>query len=222
MALGGHLTPTGGLWVKQLKAEFFPSPAYYWCRVSGFSDLMEWKKKTKAECSEFEGGSKERESRRTKVFLDLVEDPRVSIAFHHVDSKPSFAEATRAADPVKVGVVVGVPLHVHRKVKVDHDGHLLHVDSCIQTNGLNSDLWNFRWFLRRSQLYLWSKRWWSPTPSPSHSWSVRWQQLSAPLSNLHSAAPPGGLLALGLQTAKRQWLESGDKKTCLSSFQGFS
>lgn len=66
------------------------------------------------------------------MLLDLMEDPHGQSAVHHVDGKPSFAEASRATDPVQVGVVVGLPLHVHRKVKVDHEGHLLHVDTCLR------------------------------------------------------------------------------------------
>lgn len=62
--------------------------------------------------------------------LDLVDDVHAALVVHHIDGKASPAKAPCAADPVQVGVVVGHPGHVHREVKVHHEGHLLHVDPC--------------------------------------------------------------------------------------------
>lgn len=44
----------------------------------------------------------------TEVALDLPDDLHAVLAVHQIDSKPSFTEASRAADPVKVRVIIGV------------------------------------------------------------------------------------------------------------------
>lgn len=48
-------------------------------------------------------------TRLTEVEFDLFDDVHAALAVHQVDGKPSFPEASRAADPVKVRVVVGLP-----------------------------------------------------------------------------------------------------------------
>lgn len=44
----------------------------------------------------------------TEVALDLSDDVHAALAVHQIDSKPSLTEASRAADPVKVRVIIGV------------------------------------------------------------------------------------------------------------------
>lgn len=63
------------------------------------------------------------------MHLNLVDDIHAAFAVNHVDGKPSFAEAPCAANPVKVRLVVGVSVHVHGQVEVDHERHLLNVDT---------------------------------------------------------------------------------------------
>ena len=60
------------------------------------------------------------EKEHTEVHLDLVDYIHAVFAVDHVDSKSSFAKTSCAADPVKVCLIVGIPIHVHREVKVDH------------------------------------------------------------------------------------------------------
>lgn len=68
------------------------------------------------------------------MHLDLVDNVHALLAVNHIDSKSSPAKASRSSDPVQVRLTIGVALHVHRKVKVDHQSHLFHVNSCNQQN----------------------------------------------------------------------------------------
>lgn len=43
----------------------------------------------------------------TEVSLDLPDDVHAVLTVHQVDGKPALTEASRAADPVEVGVVIG-------------------------------------------------------------------------------------------------------------------
>ena len=78
------------------------------------------------------------------MHLDLVDNIHAVFAVNHVDGKPPPAEASRAADPVKVCLIVGVPIHVHGEVKVHNERHLLDIDTCgMAANGFwdaNTDL----------------------------------------------------------------------------------
>lgn len=65
---------------------------------------------------------------RTEMFLDSVEDVHAVLAVHHVDGQPALAEAAGAANPVQVGLVVWIPILIHRQVKIDNNRHLLHVN----------------------------------------------------------------------------------------------
>lgn len=69
----------------------------------------------------------------TEVDLDLSDDVHAALAVHQIDGEPSFTEAARAADAVKVRVVIGVSGQIHREVKIDHKGHLFHINSCQQS-----------------------------------------------------------------------------------------
>lgn len=62
------------------------------------------------------------------MILDPVENVHTVFAVHHVDRQAPLAKTARAADPVKVRLVVGLPVLVDRQVEVDHHGHLFHVD----------------------------------------------------------------------------------------------
>lgn len=66
------------------------------------------------------------------MHFNLLNDFHAVYAVHHVDSKASSAKASCAADPVQVGLVVGVPFQIHREVKIHHKGHLLHINTCKQ------------------------------------------------------------------------------------------
>lgn len=66
------------------------------------------------------------------MHLDLVDDVHALFAVHHIDRKPSPAEAPRAANPVEVRLVVGLPVQAHGEVKVDHERHLLHINTWAQ------------------------------------------------------------------------------------------
>ncbi len=68
------------------------------------------------------------------MHLNLVDNVHAVFAVNHIDGKSSSAEATRAANPVKVRLIVSVPVHVHRKVKVHHKWHLFHINTCNQKN----------------------------------------------------------------------------------------
>lgn len=54
------------------------------------------------------------------MHLDLVDDIHAVLAVDHVHGEPSSSKASRAADTVEVRLVVSVPVHVHREVKVHH------------------------------------------------------------------------------------------------------
>lgn len=54
------------------------------------------------------------------MFLDSVEDVHAVLAVHHVDGQPALAEAAGAADTVQVGLIVWVPILIHRQVKIDN------------------------------------------------------------------------------------------------------
>lgn len=62
------------------------------------------------------------------MFLDPVEDIHAVLAVHHVDRQPSLAEAPCAPDAVQVGLVIWISILVHRKVKIDNNRDLLHID----------------------------------------------------------------------------------------------
>lgn len=66
------------------------------------------------------------------MLLDSVQDVHAVLAVHHVHRQAALAKAAGAPDPVQVGLVVRVPVLVHREVKVDDDRHLLHVDPCVR------------------------------------------------------------------------------------------
>lgn len=150
------------------------------------------------------------------MHLNLVDDIHAVLAVDHIDSKPSSAKASCAANPVKVCLIVGVPFHVHREVKVDHQCHLFHIDSCNQQNHkwvyVQLQTWRSCFNVNMThRSHLWSTRLWSPAPSPCHSCSDRWLQLSAPRPFPHSAMPPGGPLWSGLKSAKKPSCESEEK-----------
>lgn len=63
------------------------------------------------------------------MHLNLLDDIHAVQAVHHIDSKSPLAEASSAANAMKVRLVVGISFHVHWQVKVDHQRHLFHVDS---------------------------------------------------------------------------------------------
>lgn len=63
------------------------------------------------------------------MHLNLFDNIHALLAVHHIDSKSPLAEASCAANPMKVRLVVGISFHIHWEVKVDHQRHLFHVDS---------------------------------------------------------------------------------------------
>lgn len=63
------------------------------------------------------------------MHLNLMYNIHAALAVHHVHSKSPFAEASSAANPVKVCLIVGLSLQIHWQVKVDHQGHLLDVNT---------------------------------------------------------------------------------------------
>lgn len=69
----------------------------------------------------------------TEMHLNLFDDIHAVLAVHHIDSEPSFAEAPRAANPMKVRLIVGVSFHVNWEVKVDHQCHLFNINSLEST-----------------------------------------------------------------------------------------
>lgn len=62
------------------------------------------------------------------MFLDPVEDVQAVLAVHHVDGQAPLPEAPRAADAVKVRLVIWIPVFIHREVKVDDNRDLLYVN----------------------------------------------------------------------------------------------
>ena len=61
--------------------------------------------------------------------FNLADEIHGLLAVHHVEGKTLLAKSPGAANPVEVRLVVGVPISADRQVEVDHDGHLLHVDT---------------------------------------------------------------------------------------------
>lgn len=72
-------------------------------------------------------------NKHTEVHLNLLDDVHAVLAVNHIHCKAPFAKAPWAADPVEVRLIVGVPIEVHREVKVHHECHLFHIDSCKQS-----------------------------------------------------------------------------------------
>lgn len=68
------------------------------------------------------------------MHLNLLDDVHAVLAVNHIHCKAPFAKASGAADPVEVRLIVGVPIEVHREVKVHHECHLFHIDSCKQSS----------------------------------------------------------------------------------------
>lgn len=68
------------------------------------------------------------------MLLDSVEDVHAVLAVNHVHGQTPLAKAARAPDAVQVGLVVWVPVLVHRKVKIDDHRHLFNINTC--TKGL--------------------------------------------------------------------------------------
>lgn len=66
------------------------------------------------------------------MHLNLLDNVQAVFTVHHVDSKSSSAKAARATNPVQVRLIVCIPMQVHREVKIDHKGNLLHVNACNQ------------------------------------------------------------------------------------------
>lgn len=64
------------------------------------------------------------------MLLDSVEDIHAVLAVNHVYSQTPLAKAARAPDAVQVGLIVRVPVLVHRKVKIDDDRHLFNINTC--------------------------------------------------------------------------------------------
>lgn len=70
----------------------------------------------------------------TKMLLDPVEDIHAVLAVHHVHCQTPLAKAACAPNAVQVGLIVWVPILVHREVKIDDHRNLFNVDTC--TKGL--------------------------------------------------------------------------------------
>lgn len=68
------------------------------------------------------------------MLLDSVEDSHAVLAVNHVYRQTPLAKAARAPNAVQVGLIVWVPILVHRKVKIDDDRHLFNINTC--TKGL--------------------------------------------------------------------------------------
>lgn len=66
------------------------------------------------------------------MLLDSVQDVHAVLAVDHVHCQAPLAKAAGAPDPVQVGLIVWVPILVHRKVKVDDNRHLFHIDTCMK------------------------------------------------------------------------------------------
>lgn len=64
------------------------------------------------------------------MLLDSVQDVHAVLAVDHVHGQAPLAKAASAPNPVQVGLVVRVPVLVHRKIKVDDDRHLFNIDTC--------------------------------------------------------------------------------------------
>lgn len=68
------------------------------------------------------------------MLLDSVEDVHAVLAVNHVYCQTPLAKAASASDAMQVGLIVWVPVLVHRKVKIDDDRHLFNINTC--TKGL--------------------------------------------------------------------------------------
>lgn len=71
----------------------------------------------------------------TKMLLDPVEDIHAVLAVHHVHRQTPLAKAASAPNAVQVGLIVWVPVLVHREVKIDDDRHLFNIDTCTEGVG---------------------------------------------------------------------------------------
>lgn len=63
------------------------------------------------------------------MILNLVDDIHAQLTVDQIEGVPPLAKSPGTANPVKVCLVVGIPFSVHGKVKVDHNRHLLHVNT---------------------------------------------------------------------------------------------
>lgn len=66
------------------------------------------------------------------MLLDSVEDIHAVLAVNHVYCQTPLAKAARASNAVQVGLIVWVPVLVHRKVKIDDHRHLFNINTCTQ------------------------------------------------------------------------------------------
>lgn len=66
------------------------------------------------------------------MLLDSVQDVHAVLAVDHVHCQAPLAKAAGAPDPVQVGLIIWVPILVHRKVKVDDNRHLFNIDTCMK------------------------------------------------------------------------------------------
>lgn len=66
------------------------------------------------------------------MLLDPVQDVHAVLAVDHVHRQAPLAKAASAPNPVQVGLVVRVPVLVHRKVKIDDDRHLFNINTCVK------------------------------------------------------------------------------------------
>ena len=61
--------------------------------------------------------------------FNLVDEFHGFLAVDHIEGKTFFAKAPGAANPVEVRLVISVSISANRQVEVDHDGHLLHINT---------------------------------------------------------------------------------------------
>lgn len=66
----------------------------------------------------------------TEMLLDSVEDIHAVLAVNHVYCQTPLAKAACAPNAVQVGLIVWVPVLVHRKVKIDDHRHLFNINTC--------------------------------------------------------------------------------------------
>lgn len=64
------------------------------------------------------------------MLLDSVEDIHAVLAVNHVYCQAPLAKAACAPNAVQVGLIVWVPVLVHRKVKIDDHRHLFNINTC--------------------------------------------------------------------------------------------
>lgn len=65
-----------------------------------------------------------------EMLLDSVEDIHAVLAVNHVYCQAPLAKAACAPNAVQVGLIVWVPVLVHRKVKIDDHRHLFNINTC--------------------------------------------------------------------------------------------